>query len=124
MDHHENPETAKQHTSHTIPSEPPRRKPNQRRSPWRAILADSRRQQCEWLRVAEPMTKSTASQIASDLRCAHRREPSKLRITGVLTGDRWDAQWANDDADPDPTNYYVWLRWMPETPVSDGATAW
>ena len=124
MDHHEHPETAKQPTSHTIQSEPPSRKPNQRRSPWRVILADSRRLECEWLRVAEPMTRSTASQIASDLRCAHRREPSKLRITGVLAGDRWDAQWANDEADPDRANFYVWLRWVPEATLAEVVTAW
>ena len=109
---------------YTIPSEPPARKPSQRRSPWTVILADSRRQPCEWLRVAEPMTRSTATQVASDLRCAHRREPSKFRVKGVLAGDRWETQWAHDEADPDTTNFYVWLRWVPVTPAAAVVTAW
>ena len=124
MDHHEHPEAAKQPASYTIPSEPPARKSNQRHSSWTAILADSRRQQGEWLRVAGSMTRSTATQIASDLRCAHRREPSKMRIKGVLAGDRWETQWAQDEADPNPANFYVWLRWVPTTPAARLATAW
>ncbi len=58
------------------------------------------------------MTESTASQIASEIRHSYHRDLSKLRITGLVEGERWEAQWGRSPLDPDPKHCYVWLRWV------------
>lgn len=60
-------------------------------------------------------------QLASDLRHAHERDPAKLRITGVLPGDRWEAAWGPDPEDPEVGRFYVWIRWASDRRVE---SAW
>src|SRR3954468_16575019 len=110
--------------SYTIASIPPTRDPQTRPSSWTTVLEESRRHPGEWRRLAAPMKRSTASQVASDLRCAHRRDPDNMRVAGVLPGDRWETRWARDDADLDPTHFFIWLRFIPLTMVKEQATAW
>ena len=93
-----------------VPSDPPPSRRRPRRSRWVAILSEARSAPGEWRRVMTPMTMSTATQIASDLRNSHRRDLSKLRVRGVEPLDIWEARWGVD-----PTglteHYFIWLRW-------------
>jgi hypothetical protein len=98
--------------TYTIASDPPRRPRQSRPSAWSRRLDEARSDFGEWRRVAEPMTRATASQVASDLRNAHRRDRTKLRMGGVLPGERWDAAWGHASEDPNPAHFYVWLRWI------------
>lgn len=56
------------------------------------------------------MRKSTAAQIASDIRNIHRRDARKSRLRGFEAGDKFEAVWGNDPADDDTEHYYLWLR--------------
>lgn len=81
-----------------------------RRSFWVKALEAARRHD-SWVRVHRLYTEKTASQIASDLRSAHRRTDSNVRVRGVLPGERWDARWG---ASPDGPNgqYSIWVRYL------------
>lgn len=81
-----------------------------RRSFWVKALEAARRHD-SWVRVHRLYTEKTASQIASDLRSAHRRTDDNVRVRGVLPGERWDARWG---ASPDGPNgqYAIWIRYM------------
>ena len=63
-----------------------------------------------WVQVAEPFADTTAAQLASDLRNAHERDLLKMRIRGVLQGERWETASGRLEADPDRTHYYLWFR--------------
>ncbi|MFM8856578.1 MAG: hypothetical protein ACKOI2_05120 [Actinomycetota bacterium] len=81
-----------------------------RRSFWVKALEAARRHD-SWVRVHRLYTEKTASQIASDLRSAHRRTDNNVRVRGVLPGERWDARWG---ASPDgPSGQYaIWVRYL------------
>jgi hypothetical protein len=81
-----------------------------RRSFWVKALEAARRHD-SWVRVHRLYTEKTASQIASDLRSAHRRTDNNVRVRGVLPGERWDARWG---ASPDGPNgqYAIWVRYL------------
>jgi hypothetical protein len=81
-----------------------------RRSFWVKALEAARRHD-SWVRVHRLYTEKTASQIASDLRSAHRRTDDNVRVRGVLPGERWDARWG---ASPDGPNgqYAIWVRYL------------
>lgn len=64
-----------------------------------------------WFRVPRMYTEKTAQQIASDLRSAHHRDPKKLRVKGVLPGDRWDARWNASPEGPDG-QFSIWIRFL------------
>jgi hypothetical protein len=98
-----------------IDSEPPARTPAGRvgRKTWEKRLSHARARLGGWVRVVEPMTKQTASQIASDLRCSHQRDLRTIRVNGVLPGDRWDTVYGHDPMDSDESHFYVWMRWVP-----------
>lgn len=66
-----------------------------------------------WFRVPRMYTEKTAQQIASDLRSAHHRDPKKLRVKGVLPGDRWDARWNASPEGPDG-QFSIWIRFLGE----------
>ena len=66
-----------------------------------------------WFRVPRMYTEKTAQQIASDLRSAHHRDPKKLRVKGVLPGDRWDARWNASPEGPDG-QFSIWIRFIAE----------
>jgi hypothetical protein len=93
-----------------------------RRSFWVKALEAARRHD-SWVRVHRLYTEKTASQIASDLRSAHRRTDDNVRVRGVLPGERWDARWG---ASPDGPNgqYAIWVRYlgMNEAKMSGNST--
>jgi hypothetical protein len=66
-----------------------------------------------WFRVPRMYTEKTAQQIASDLRSTHHRDPKKLRVKGVLPGDRWDARWNASPEGPDG-QFSIWIRFLGE----------
>jgi hypothetical protein len=90
------------------PEDPPDPNNWQRRSFW-VMALESARQHATWVRVHRLYTAKTASQIASDLRSAHRRQQDNVRVRGVLPGERWDARWG---ASPDgPSDQFcIWVR--------------
>jgi hypothetical protein len=97
----------------TIASTPPNRQEAQRRSRWSQLFDECRQYKGEWRRIIEPLRKSTAAQIASDIRNAHHRDLAKTRLRGFEAGDHWEAVWGTDlDNDPDTNNYYIWLRYV------------
>jgi len=95
-------------TMYTIKSDPPSMKRRARRSYWPEVLAEVRAAEGAWRMVAKPMTKSTAQQIASDLRNAHRRDPKKMRVRGTSPTDRWETQWA--PGGEGSTECFLWVR--------------
>lgn len=99
--------------TYTVASTPPARQATiQKRSRWTELFSECRAYPGEWRRMIEPMKKSTASQVASDIRNAHTRDLRKSRIRGLLSTDRWEAAWGRDDSDTNPDHYYVWLRYV------------
>ncbi|MEY4129911.1 MAG: hypothetical protein RLZZ31_35 [Actinomycetota bacterium] len=66
---------------------------------WSARLALARSKPGVWFRTSTPMTRSTASQVASDLRCSFRRRLGSIRVSSVLAGERWEAEYGNDLSD-------------------------
>lgn len=96
-------------TSVTV-EDPPEVNGWSRRSFWVKALEAARRHD-SWVRVHRLYTEKTASQIASDLRSAHRRSDDNVRVRGVLPGERWDARWG---ASPDgPSGQYaIWVRFL------------
>jgi hypothetical protein len=97
-------------TGHTVRSTPPVMRQSQRRSYWPAVLAEARQVRGAWVRTVKTFGRSTAQQLASDLRNAHHREPKKFRVRGVLPGEVWDAQWGREGVDSPDTEYVVWIR--------------
>jgi hypothetical protein len=55
--------------------------------------------------MTEPLTKASASQMTSDLRKSYRRRLEYLRMSGVVVGERWEAEYGNDPTDSDETDY-------------------
>lgn len=81
-----------------------------RRSFWVKTLHLARQRET-WIRVNRLYTEKTAAQIASDLRSAHHRDPKKLRIKGVLPGDKWDSRWNSSPEGPEG-QYSIWIRFL------------
>jgi hypothetical protein len=81
-----------------------------RRSFWVKELENARRRKT-WTRVNRLYTEKTAAQIASDLRSAHHRDPKKLRVKGVLLGDKWETQ-SNSSPEGPEGQYSIWIRFI------------
>ena len=81
-----------------------------RRSFWVKTLQDARRRKT-WVRVNRLYTEKTAAQVASDLRAAHHRDTKKLRVKGILPGDRWDTRWNTSPEGPEG-QYSIWIRFI------------
>lgn len=94
----------------TIKSTPPNLRKQQRRAYWPGVFDEGRECPGEWVRTAKWFNRSTASQVASDLRNAHHREVGKMRVSGIEPGDLWETRWDNDPTDLDPEHFYIWLR--------------
>jgi hypothetical protein len=97
---------------YTIASTPPVKDIAQKRSRWAELFDECRAVPGEWRRMVEPLRKATAAQIASDIRNSHNRDLDKSRMKGFEPTDRWESAWGLDPTDPDPTHYYVWLRYV------------
>lgn len=82
----------------------------QRRSYWVGLFAECRAVPGEWRRTLRAFGSSTAAQVASDPRNAAHRDPAKMRVRGLLPGERWEAVWAPDPEAGDPERCVIWLR--------------
>jgi hypothetical protein len=94
----------------TVKSQPPG-KTRQKRSYWPQVLAEGRLVPGEWIRTSRPHKRSTAQQVASDIRNAHHRDLTKTRIRGLLVGDLWETQWGRDPEVSGTDQYFIWLRY-------------
>lgn len=101
----------------TISSSPPSKQDAQKRSRWAELFEECREHQGEWRRIIEPLRKTTAAQIASDIRNSHSRDLTKSRLRGFEPGDHWEAVWGQEDDDADKDNYYIWLRYVGKEPT-------
>jgi len=92
----------------STPPARPKRRPSTREI-WPRRFADARRHRGEWVKVVTPMTRSTAAQLASDIRRIGLRDAKSIRVKGFLDGERWEAVFANDSADPNTEHFYIWI---------------
>lgn len=82
---------------------------------------DAARATGDWFRVERFYTRATAAQIASDISCAHRRDPGRRRVRGVRSGEVWEARW-EPAVDGPPADHVVWIRRVAVDAVdADGA---
>ncbi|MSW78867.1 MAG: hypothetical protein F2749_14605 [Actinobacteria bacterium] len=118
MDSKENSSQGNNGNRFTVPSLPPIPASSQRRSKWASLFDECRAQAGLWRRTVEPFRPTTAAQIASDIRNAWRRDPQKMRLRGMLEGERWEAVWGPAPEATDPDQCFIWLRF-----ISDGRGA-
>lgn len=95
----------------TVPSLPPDVR-SQRRSYWTELFDECRVHAGEWRRTRRSFSKSTAAQIASDVRNMATRDPDKMRLRGYRPGDVWEAVWGHDPDEGTRDRCYLWLRFM------------
>ena len=67
------------------------------------------RQRGDWVRVPRFYTMTTASQLASDIINANRRDQATVRMRGILPGETWEARWGHAPDGPNG-DYVVWIR--------------
>lgn len=102
--------------SYTLESIPPsRQEVVQKRSRWAELFAEAREHPGQWRRIVEPMKRTTAAQVASDIRNAHTRDLAKSRLRGLLPTDRWEAAWGRVEDDDHADHFYVWLKYLTPT---------
>lgn len=99
-------------TNYTLAEAPPAKQDTARRSRWADLFQECRDNPGQWRRIKEPLKRSTAAQIASDIRNVHRREAMKTRLRGFLPNDQWEAVWSNSPSDSNKDNFYIWLRFV------------
>lgn len=85
------------------------------RSLWPARLAVGRANPGVWIRLQDPLAESSAAQVASDLRRAHARDLTKHRLSGLRPGERWQAEHAPANEEPDCSRHYLWFRLVSHT---------
>lgn len=94
-------------TQFTIDAGVPPQRQRTRFSLWEALFDECRAYMGEWRRTAQSFSKSTATQLASDIRNAYRRDVVKSRLKGLAADERWDAAWGEDDG-----RYYLWIKYL------------
>ncbi len=95
----------------SVPDEPPERERLARPSRWVNLFDEARAARGTWRRTVATFSKSTASQVASDIRMAHRRDPAKMRIRGLHRYERWEAICGPSPHGP-AGRYCIWLRYL------------
>ena len=101
--------------SFTVDAGPPPQKQRRRFSMWEALFEECREYEGEWRRTATPLSKSTAAQLASDIRNAYKREFVKSRLKGLAPDERWDAAWGpgtDGKGNESDDEFYVWIKFM------------
>jgi len=95
-------------TQYTVDAGLPPQRQRTRFSLWEALFDECRRYSGEWRRTAQSFSKSTATQLSSDIRNAYRRDEVKQRLRGLRSDERWDAAWGvGDDGE-----HYIWLKYL------------
>lgn len=67
------------------------------------------RERGDWLRVPRLYTQTTAAQLVSDIVNAAHRDPSTVRVKGILPGEVWQARWGHAPDGP-ANDFVVWIR--------------
>lgn len=81
---------------------------------WAKVFEAARRAPGEPMLVDISLSKSSVTQLASDIRNAHRPEKPKARLASLRRDERWDAVWG-----PHEGAYKVWITYRGEvTPPS------
>ena len=80
----------------------------ERNSFWRRSF-DAARVVDDWFRVERLYARTTAAQIASDIRRAHLDGRQSVRTQGIRRGERWEAKWV-DISTGAPGDCEVWIR--------------
>ena len=94
-----------------VGSAPPSMDPRRgRRTLWPERLDVGRANPGEWIRVTEPFARTTAAQLASDLRNAHTRNPRTMRVRGAAAGERWETVWGPLDDATESGEFFIWFR--------------
>jgi hypothetical protein len=75
---------------------------------WSRILNQARNTN-DWIIVPRTYNMRTAYQITSDLRNAHKKSKS-LRISGFISGEKWETKWTSPYDQRDKNNYIVSIR--------------
>lgn len=91
----------------TLSAGPPPRPQRQRFSMWEELFEECRAHNGEWRRTKNAMRKSSASQLASDIRNAWKREFTKSRLKGLRKNEIWDAAWGEIE----DGQYYLWIKY-------------
>lgn len=92
----------------TVDAGNPPQQQRTRFSLWEALFAECRNYMGEWRRTGHSFSKSTATQLASDIRNAYRRDPDSARLKGLNADERWDASWGMAD----DGEFYIWLKYL------------
>lgn len=92
----------------TTASDAPPQQQRRRFSMWEALFGECRNYMGEWRRTNQSFSKSTATQLASDIRNAYKRETVKSRLRGLNADERWDAAWGEGS----DGQYYLWLKYL------------
>jgi len=107
----------------TVPSTPPVLGRSQTRTRWAALFDECRSEPGVWRRTVEPFRPTTAAQLESVIRNAWRRGPKKMRLRGLLEGERWEAVCGPAPESADTEECFVWLRFVSGSAgVEDGPT--
>lgn len=80
----------------------------ERDSFWRRVFSGARATPGQWVLVNRMYTSKFCLNRCSDIRCAHVRD---VPVTGILPGERWDADWRERPGDP-PDNYRIYVRFL------------
>ncbi len=92
---------------YTIDAGPPPVRQQERFSMWEELFNECRKNQGQWRRTLKPMTKATASQLASDIRNAYKRDVAvKARLKGLKRHEIWDAAWG----EAEDGKIYMWIK--------------
>ena len=110
--------TASNGDGYTVAVGPPPQKQRSRFSMWEALFDECRAFQGEWRRTAQPLSKSTAAQLSSDIRNAYKRDFVKSRLRGLSSDEKWDAAWGEGDGD-EAGQFYVWIKYEGKRSTND-----
>lgn len=82
---------------------------------WARTLNEARKTN-GWMLVPRRYSMKTARQLASDIRCAHKRSES-LDLAGVRPGEIWEAKWRAPYDDSKRYDCTVSIRLVESSPV-------
>lgn len=78
---------------------------------WEALFDECREHEGQWRKALTPMKRTTASQLASDIRNSWKRSTTKSRLRGLRPDEVWDAAWGYEDETEDEDACFIWLMY-------------